>query len=890
VAQDLFAWAEKQADWARDALRRHACAPNFELGADDKAQVLHRVRSAAGIVDEGSCENAPFATEHFKGSAGESSRTLLVSLGPVKNLARLAPDQRLSFALDGITLIYGDNGSGKTGYCRITKKACRSLTADDLLGDVFQKGDKPPAEVVIRYRGDGEEEVTEQLWTDGTPPPAAIAGISVFDSRNARLFVDAENRIGFLPREVALLEQHARHCGEMDSKIEGEVKALNARLKIALPGGYAAGGDVAKLFARLVPKQVLPSEAEVRAAAAWTEKDQKDLEDLERLLAQDPKALADRYRRAASLLKGYSTDAKAIADGLSAENAAKFAEAQALAKTTAEAAALAASDRFKDEPLAGGGLPPWRLMYDYAEKYVQSLGSDVLSAKEGDPCALCQEPLSADGAARMQRFADFVNDQASKTADAAAEALGVGVSALRDLIIPKVKDIENALADYRKINDGAEQLFTAITAYFSAAEARRSALIDAAVTAAFDAVPALLDPIEEKLDGEATQLENDAAKLDAAAAADGAQRMAERERLAKLKDRKKLADDLETVLARLKDLEMAGKLAKCRELLSTKAVSVQITTLRRDLVTTDLEKRIMEEIKTFDLLHLPFRVTDRSDGGKSNFKVVLDTPVGVANDKVLSEGEQRALALACFLGELGGDTVKHGVVIDDPVSSLDHIRIRRVAQRVVDEAAKGKQIIIFTHNLLFYNEVSDAAARAQPQIPVAKRIVTKSAEAGFGIIANDDEPWIAQAVKDRLKRLHETLKAMETRTDVETDAYRRAVKDFYTDLRETWERLVEELLLGKTVERFNTDVKTQSLKGVVVEDDDYKKIYWAMKRVSERSGHDMAAGKNLPPPKIDDMKADLKEFEDYQSAIRKRKKDTEEVRKKLEEPPKAATQ
>jgi hypothetical protein len=130
---------------------------------------------------------------------------------------------------------------------------------------------------------------------------------------------------------------------------------------------------------------------------------------------------------------------------------------------------------------------------------------------------------------------------------------------------------------------------------------------------------------------------------------------------------------------------------------------------------------------------------------------------------------------------------------------------------------------------------------------------------------------------------------METRTDVETDAYRRAVKDFYTDLRETWERFVEEVLLGKTVERFNTDVKTQSLKGVVVEDDDYKKIFWAMKRVSERSGHDMAAGKNLPPPKIDDMKADLHEFEDYQGVIRKRKKDTEDTRKKLEDPPKAET-
>ena len=309
---------------------------------------------------------------------------------------------------------------------------------------------------------------------------------------------------------------------------------------------------------------------------------------------------------------------------------------------------------------------PWRLMYDFAEKYVQALGSDGLSAKEGDPCALCQEPLSPDGAARMQQFADFVNDHASKAADAAAAALAAKITALQDLIVPKRKDVENALADYRKISDDTEQFSATIIDYFNAAETRRRGLIDAAETAAFDTIQGAPDPIDKKLDAEVIALEDNAAKLDKTAASDGTQRLLERERLAKLKDRKKLADDLETVLSRLKDVEMAEKLAKCRELLSTKAVSVQITTLRRDLVTADLEKRIMEEIKTLDLLHLPFRVTDRSDGGKSNFKVVLNTPVGVANDKVLSEGEQRALALACFLGELGGDTVKHGIVIDDP--------------------------------------------------------------------------------------------------------------------------------------------------------------------------------------------------------------------------------
>ena len=70
---------------------------------------------------------------------------------------------------------------------------------------------------------------------------------------------------------------------------------------------------------------------------------------------------------------------------------------------------------------------------------------------------------------------------------------------------------------------------------------------------------------------------------------------------------------------------------------------------------------------------------------------------------------------------------------------------------------------------------------------------------------------------------------------------------------------------------------------------DYKTIYWAMKRISERSGHDMAAGKNIPVPKIEDLKKEVTELSDYRNKLRKRSKVAESTRKKLEWPPKATT-
>lgn len=180
----------------------------------------------------------------------------------------------------------------------------------------------------------------------------------------------------------------------------------------------------------------------------------------------------------------------------------------------------------------------------------------------------------------------------------------------------------------------------------------------------------------------------------------------------------------------------------------------------------------------------------------------------------------------------------------------------------------------------------DAAAQVNPPVPLVKNYINKSEAAGFGLISETDEPWINQAVTKRIERLRQRLRSFET-GDLTTEEWRRTAKDFYSDLRETWERLVEEVLLGKVVERFTSDVRTQSLRGVVIDDEDHKQVFWAMKRVSERSGHDMAAAKATPVPTPGDMKADLDTIDAYRAEANKRKAEVTKRRTNLEQPPKA---
>ena len=161
--ETLLAWASEQAPWRQDALRRHSGAPGHRLSAEEKTAIADRVRHAAGIEAETQPVCTPISAEHLKGAAAGAPPTVLHSLGPVKHLNRLASGQTMKFTANGLTIIFGDNGSGKSGYARIAKKMCRSLTKDALLG----------TDRNLRLANDKAQDVTIKKLTRKNPTMAA---------------------------------------------------------------------------------------------------------------------------------------------------------------------------------------------------------------------------------------------------------------------------------------------------------------------------------------------------------------------------------------------------------------------------------------------------------------------------------------------------------------------------------------------------------------------------------------------------------------------------------------------------------------------------------------------------------------------------------------------
>ncbi len=130
---DILRWSADQPAWQRDALRR-LCG-QIKL---DAAEI-----TALVAICKGADKAAPLDANHVRDPAASHAVVSLGALHSLSNINALAPGERLTFGKSGLTVIYGDNGAGKSGYARVLKQLCRARSP---------KGELDPAEHLCGYR------------------------------------------------------------------------------------------------------------------------------------------------------------------------------------------------------------------------------------------------------------------------------------------------------------------------------------------------------------------------------------------------------------------------------------------------------------------------------------------------------------------------------------------------------------------------------------------------------------------------------------------------------------------------------------------------------------------------------------------------------------------
>lgn len=865
ILQEILKWTGEVPLWQSDATARLLLKQ--DILQSDIEDLFALLKTEHGIPDPENRIAKPLMPDQIPVPIQDTSSVILLAMKDLHNINAIAENQYMPFGQTGLTVIYGDNGSGKSGYSRVLKRACR---ARDQSEKIYPNANLPVVEgkvakasFEVLVNGD----IQNLTWVNGEIAPAELSSIAIFDTHCAQAYLDNEDDFSFVPFGLDIYERLAKVFNELKSKIEAEQAQFSVDLTV-----FAHLQDdttVGKLIRCLSSKTSI---AEITALATLDGEEKNQLIDLEKSLKENnPKEKAVQLQLFNSRINAIKENI--ISKSLLVEPAvvSKFRKLDENL-CIAQDAALLTTQNFKDSEdfLPGTGGKAWRELFEKARQFSLESYPNKTFPDLGDDsrCPLCQQTLM-EGSLRLKQFDAFVQQETEKNVQVCKTALRLEY----DLFIKSVMTLNIDDITYDEIESFNPQLVKAIQSFEQALVTRYNAIKDAFVSHKWDnletEIMMPLDLIQSQIDRLKTEIET-LQKVSTDETRDQLQA-----KFNELAARRSLSHIQHAVVEAVSRLSHEEKLKKCLIAVKTNALTRKASDLSENLVSKELVEALNHEFKALGVGTLKVALQSRSSRGKALHKLKLELPQNINPSNILSEGEQRAIAIGSFLAEVGLSGSSGGVVFDDPVSSLDHRRRELVAKRLVEEATR-RQVILFTHDIYFLCVLTEAAKLAD--VPTVTQQLTRQPE-GFGTV-HSDLPFEGKSTSKRisaLKAQHQEIARLYKICDEE--ACRLKTITAYTQLRMAWERAVEEVLFRSVVVRFGKGISTQRLAEVIVDDDDYAQVNIGMTQCSNYA-HDKASEGGIAVPDPDQLLKDIIALDEWRSNIETRSKETQKRRKK----------
>jgi energy-coupling factor transporter ATP-binding protein EcfA2 len=858
TSADILEWSKGRPAWQRDALRQLFVGGDIASAEID--ELVELCKSAHGLATPRSA--TPLSKDHIRASTGSAGAVSLRGVTHHVGVNALAADQTVVFG-PALTVVYGQNAAGKSGYTRILKHACRSRSPESILGNVISGAKPLKAQATINFR-EGAVDALYKWHPDLVSPPA-LTTVSVFDTHSAGVYLREKTDVAFRPFGLDIFDKLSRACGEVRIKLEAErAKLLGTQSGLPL----LSEGTVAKSIVDGLNS--LTNIANVQKIATLSEAETKRLAELraqERdALAADPKQRARDLALKGQRIGGLATHLTSISRAVGAEAVRDLREsAEALgvaqsALSTLRATALTA------ELLPGTGGREWKSMWDAVRTFARIAFPGKLFPNVADEatCPFCQQRIEDDAASRLTHLLEYVSSNAQVEVDRADAVFRGRLAGIANASISK-PDMEIVRTE---VSAEEPALGQEVLDFISALHLSQRAALEAVEKA--QAIPAAseipnpavkLVTMSEALRQRADQLQAGTPGMSAESA----------QELRELEARVRLHESLPAVEGEVERKKRIAVYGQCIDETNTLAITRKSTELTRKLVTDRLQNAFRDELTELEFTHLQVEIqTAGGAKGEMFHKLVFANAPNVGMTAVLSEGESRTLSLAAFLMELSTAPSASSIIFDDPVSSLDHVWRERIANRLIEEAKK-RQVIVFTHDLLFLKLLKDGSE--QKSVECSHQYVRRNDALGAGVCSSE-LPWVAMGVRERIgvlrNRWQEADKLFRTETQ---DAYEKDARDVYGLVREAWEQGVAEILLADVVGRYRPSVETKKVRHLHdITQDDCKVVDDEMTECSRWiRGHDQAAADGTPFPKPSGLKERIDALEEWTKRIKKRR-------------------
>lgn len=686
----------------------------------------------------------------------------------------------------GLTILFGENGTGKTGYSRIFKALAASRTADVILGDIEATAPQSPSATIGYQLG---AEAKTYAWT-GQRGVAPFTRISIFDSPSVSFHVDEDLEYVYVPAALALFNHVIAGIKAVQARIDAAISDLRSG-PTGLLGRFPRAASVYPLIETLGAATDLD---QLRAMADHHTDADTRIGTLRRtvaaLEADTISAEITLQQRAERVLAEASTAAQILGRF---SPATYSSELTALAYLQEEYRAFRAA-LFEAADLPAAPDDTWTRFIQAGEEYEAHLSAH--DAHDADRCLYCRQPLSDPARALIGKYSEFLEEKIAGDIEAAKGRLSALTSPVFDI---RTSDVDAYARDHATSNPQPvflpllERTLSTATALLDHLRDNTPVTADLLAHVAADA-----DGLTEALEttsGALVELRGQAARR--------AETLAEKKKeLVELEAAAELARSWAIIEQQVRDAKQADRLALLAKPMPAllRAVTGLAKTASDQMINESFDALFAEERTALRAPELQVEFVGRQ--GRAHRRKVLTGKHKPS--KVLSEGEQKVLAMADFLAEARLAGITAPVIFDDPVSSLDHRRINEVAQRVA-ALADTTQVIVFTHDIFFATTLLNlmAASKRCSYFHITD-------EDGKGQVTRATGPrW--DSISNLKKNINETIQAAKSQ---QGDARAALVRTGYDWIRAWCEVFTETELLQGVTQRYQPNVRMTALPNI----------------------------------------------------------------------------
>ncbi|MCX7540929.1 AAA family ATPase [Corynebacterium antarcticum] len=852
-SQDICDWAGSNVHpkWQHELLRvlaegRFLSERDISCFADKAINEALPKISSWFTPPEATVVDAPrkLKKDDFKIRSSTEAPVILKKIEHISGVNRLKNGAFLDFDSEAMTVVFGPNGSGKSGYTRILKQFAASRGVELILPNAIDAPGSAGSASVAYIQGDDEKTLK---WVEGQDAEdSEFRRVRVFDTRAASSHIQDANEVAYVPPQLVVLSEYVEALSKIKIHIENQRLQHNQKNAEILQFG---DDRLNRLVEKLGTKE---AKSVIEEIEEFSQVDEKKLENLKKelllLKAESPDKLARRASTRINIVKSVHSRIGSVKESiseLSVEKAHKLRRGLDIATSnvTSIKASLSEADR-----LGLNRSSEWSTMLGAAVQLFEDRENEYSAqhptVDDWIACPLCQQELDEDSKERLRKFKEFLTGNANEAFTNAQNAFDFYSNRLDDIasLVPDDKNIEKEvreISDQLELDDDQTRLLEKnfIDFWHSVKNLlgiRRSALEgggdpDATENSNYDTYDhaqglqvdhsgsSCAEGIDELLRSLLILYHNEMGKqLKLAEEENGSKAIGNE--IIELEYRKSLAENRNkfrvTHDRKLWDQAYADAVSSCSPTKATNLVK-KLSKSYIDQVLHEFQGELT--ILGFDP-SIPIALTlEKTSRGVSFIKVKFNDEKRNHVERILSEGEQRVVSLAGFFADLTGTEDMSCLVFDDPVSSLDHRFRSKVAERLVKESA-CRQVVVFSHDYAFVRLLKRAhheenlvrRSNGDKLLPeIAEKEIARK-DAGSGVLV--DYEWRQANLKKQIGALKKILQDLESLERKSPDCFPEESRNFLCAIRETWERVVEEVLLNGVVVRLDPAVHTQKLK------------------------------------------------------------------------------